>query len=147
MTSTTLFHQKKWLILMVGLFFAPKWSKQVPFCGMDHKKSIFLPTSDTLSVGGCRGQLMLVFWKLIDETQISKPLEGTRHYNCTKLLITQSHLICPFPYDTPCMSNTLSSKSIQTEQSLVLSFLGNERRKKKCFTPKGPHITWISFLR
>ena len=31
------------------------------FCGMDHQKSKFSLISDTLSVGGCWGQLMLLF--------------------------------------------------------------------------------------
>ena len=30
---------------------------------------------------------MSLFWKLVDETQISKSLEATRHHNSTKLLI------------------------------------------------------------
>ena len=42
---------------------------------------------NTFSVRGCWGQLMLLFWKLVDETQMSKPLEATRHHNSTKLLI------------------------------------------------------------
>ena len=75
MTSTSSFHQKI-LILMIGSSLAPKWSKSVPFCGIDHQKSNFLLIiSDTL------------FWKLVDATQISKPLEATRHHNSTKLLI------------------------------------------------------------
>jgi hypothetical protein len=38
----------------------------------------------TFSVGGCWGQPMLHFWKLVDETQISKPPEPTRHHNAIK---------------------------------------------------------------
>ena len=30
---------------------------------------------------------MLLFWKLVDETQMSKSLEATRHHDLTKLLI------------------------------------------------------------
>ena len=29
----------------------------------------------------CRGQVMLLFWKLVQQTQTSKPLETTRHHN------------------------------------------------------------------
>ena len=38
----------------------------------------------TFSVGGCWGQPRLLFWKLVDETQISKPLEPIRHQNSKK---------------------------------------------------------------
>ena len=38
------------------------------------------------TVGGCWGQPMLVFWKLVDEAQMSKSLEATRHHDSTKLL-------------------------------------------------------------
>ena len=41
-------------------------------------------------VGGCWGQLILLFWKMILETQNLKPLEATRHHNLTKLLILLS---------------------------------------------------------
>ena len=33
----------------------------------------------TFSIGGCRGQPILLFWKLVDETQMSKPPKLTRH--------------------------------------------------------------------
>ena len=66
MASTALkalFH-KKILILMVGSSLAPpKWPILAPFCGMDHQKSKFSLKSDTLSVGGCWGQLMLFFFE------------------------------------------------------------------------------------
>jgi hypothetical protein len=38
----------------------------------------------TLSVWGCWGQQMLLFSKLVDETQMSKPPEATRHHNLRK---------------------------------------------------------------
>ena len=41
----------------------------------------------TFSIRGCWGQPMSFFWKLFDETQISKPPEATRHHNSIKLLI------------------------------------------------------------
>ena len=41
----------------------------------------------TFSVGDCWGQQILLFWKLIDKTQISKPLESASYRNSTKLLI------------------------------------------------------------
>ena len=36
------------------------------FFGMNHQKSIFLLINDTLAVRGCWGQLMLLFWKLVE---------------------------------------------------------------------------------
>ena len=59
----------------------------------------------TFPVGGCWGQLMLLFWKLVHETQISKPLEATRHHNSTKLLDwlpLRTDLLCNLHYETPC---------------------------------------------
>ena len=51
------------MILMVGSSLTPKWPILAPFCGMDHQKFNFSLISDTLSVGGCWGKLMLLFWK------------------------------------------------------------------------------------
>ena len=42
-----------------------KMTNTGPFCEMDHQKSNFLLISDTLSVGGCWGQPMLFFWKMV----------------------------------------------------------------------------------
>ena len=41
---------------------------QILFCAIDHQKFIFSLIPDALSVGGCWGQLMLLFWDLVDET-------------------------------------------------------------------------------
>ena len=38
-------------------------------------------------VGGCWGQLMLLFWKLVDETQMSTTPEATSHHSSRKFLI------------------------------------------------------------
>ena len=48
---------------MVGLSLAPKWLILAPFGWMNHQKSKFLLISYTLSVRGCWGQPMLLFWK------------------------------------------------------------------------------------
>ena len=61
--SKALFHQKNFLILIVGTSLAQKWPILAPICEMDYLKSNFLLISDTLSVGGCWGQPMLVFLK------------------------------------------------------------------------------------
>ena len=88
MTSTASFHHTNYWSWWFGSSLAPKWSKPVPFYGMDHQKSYFLlMISDTLSVGGCWGQRMLFFWTLVDLSQMSKPPEASRHHNSTKLLI------------------------------------------------------------
>ena len=58
-----------------------------------------------LSVRGCWGQLMLLFWKLVDETQMYKPPEGTKHHNLPKLLILLPvwvNLFCNLQCETPC---------------------------------------------
>jgi len=41
----------------------------------------------TFFVGGCWGQLMLLFRKLVDETQMSTTPEATRHHSSRKLSI------------------------------------------------------------
>ena len=71
MTSTASFHQKN--------TDADGWTVKKP--------SFYWYVYDTLSLGGCWGQQMLLFWKLVDETQMSKPPKATRHHNSTKLLI------------------------------------------------------------
>ena len=94
-TFTASFHQKILLILIVGLFLAPKWPILVLFCGMDLQKSNFSLISDALFVRGCWSQLMLLFWKLVDETQMSKPLEPTRPWFKKTIdpSTPQSHLV------------------------------------------------------
>ena len=90
---------------MIGSFLAPKWPIMVLFCGMDHQKSNFSLISDTLSVRGCWGQPMLLFWKLVDETQMVKPLEPTIHHNSKKYLILlplRAIYFRSFHYETPC---------------------------------------------
>ena len=48
---------------------------------------------------------MLLFWKLVDETQMSKPPEHTRHHDSRKLLILlplKAIYFSTFQYETPC---------------------------------------------
>ena len=48
---------------------------------------------------------MLLFWKLIDETQMSTPPKATRHHNSTKLwllLPLRALYFSTFQYETPC---------------------------------------------
>ena len=96
---------KKFLIMMVWSSLAPKWSTLVPFCGIDHQKSNFSLIFGTFSVGGCWGQAMLLFWKLVDETQMTAPREYTNAFIITKRLFLgglwglQSNSI---QYERPC---------------------------------------------
>ena len=69
----------------------------------------------TLSVRGCWGQPMILFWKLIDETQISKPPEPTRHHNSIKLWILlplRADLLCTLQCEIPCTKVRSLSLSI-----------------------------------
>ena len=96
---------KKFLILMVWSSLAPKWPIPVPFCGMDHQKSNFSLISDTLSVRGCWGQPMLLFWKLVGETQ----MPHTQDIRTTFIQILACIFLSvrlnskrTFQYETPC---------------------------------------------
>ena len=90
---------------MVGSSMAPKWPIPVPLWGIDHQKSNYSLISYTLSVGGCWGQPILLFWKLVDETQNLIPREPTMHHNLIKLLILlpfRADLLCTLQCETPC---------------------------------------------
>ena len=48
---------------------------------------------------------MLLFLKLVHETQILKPPEPTMHHGSSKLLILlpfRADLLCTLQYETPC---------------------------------------------
>ena len=75
----------------------------------------------TFHVGGCWGQLMLLFWNLVQETQMSTPLEATRHHISTQLLVLlhlRAIYFSTFQYETPCIRATLISTA-------VLRFMSN----------------------
>ena len=64
----------------------------------------------TFSFGGCWGQPMLPFWKLIHKTQISNPPEAASYRNSTKLLILlplRDIYYYSLHYETPCMYLTI----------------------------------------
>ena len=97
---------KIFIQLDVGPSLVPKWPVPVPFYGMDYRKFNFSLIFDTLSVGGCWGQPMLLFWKLVEETQKSTPPEPTRHHNSIKLWILlplRADLFVTLHYEIPCM--------------------------------------------
>ena len=90
-----------------------KFLNSALFCCFE-TKSILLNFS-TFPVRGCWGQLMLLFWKLVHETQISKPLKATRQHNSTKLLIIlplRADLLCILHYETPCTYHCFGKKNL-----------------------------------
>ena len=96
---------KKFLILMIWSSMAPKWPIIVIFCGMDNQKSKFLLIHGIFSVRGCWGQSMLLFWKLDDESQISKTQDHTdtfKHNLTSIFLSVRPKLLLTFQYEIPC---------------------------------------------
>ena len=93
------------LILIVWSSMVSKWPMPVLFRGMDHQKSKNSLIYGTLSVGGCWGQPMLIFWKLVDETQISQPKEYTDDFkqNLTSIFLSVRAILKEtFQCETPC---------------------------------------------
>jgi hypothetical protein len=78
----------------------------IPFCGIDHQKSNFSLIFGTFSVGGCWDQAMLLFWNLVDQTQMAAPQKYTNAFIITKKLFLgglrglQSN---SKQYETPCI--------------------------------------------
>ena len=71
-------------------------------------KPIF--NSNSFSVRGCWGQPMLLFWKLVDETQISKPQKYTDTFkqNLTCIFLSvRAFLKETFQCETPCINPRL----------------------------------------
>ena len=56
----------------------------VPFLWNGSSKIQFFTGISTISVGGCWGHPMLLFWKLVDETQMPTTPEGTSHHSSWK---------------------------------------------------------------
>ena len=60
----------------------------------------------SISVGGCRGQPMLLFWKTIDKTQMSKPLKCAASFFKTWRSILVGHFgfqSVLLEIETPCI--------------------------------------------
>ena len=125
------------------------------FCGMDHQKSKYSLIYGPISVGGCWGQPMLVFWKLVDETQISKPLESTRH-NLIKLLILlplRVDLLCNLQYEYVLCSryvHNLTRSCLQLKMKIKIglseSFYPNVQSIVEILILGRPNwSTWVSF--
>ena len=84
-----------------------KWASL--WCFEEGKKMMeswnFMLNFCTFSVGGCWSQPMLLFWKLVDETQNLKPREPTIHHNSIKfwvLLPIRADLLCTLQCEIPC---------------------------------------------
>ena len=98
MTSTASFYQK-------NTHLGTKMTNNGPFIWNGSSKIYFFNDFSTFSVGSCCGQPMLLFWKLIHKTQISKPPEAASYRNSTKLLILlplRAIYFYSFHYETPC---------------------------------------------
>jgi hypothetical protein len=109
MTSTASFHQKIYRSWWFDHPYHPNDQYQSLFVEWIIKNPIFnwyliLFLSKDVEAIGC-----YFFWKLVDETQISKPPEATRHHNSLELLILlplRADLLCILHYETPCTKNT-----------------------------------------
>ena len=98
--SSTIF-----LMLVVWSSLAPKCPIPVPYCGIDYQKSKFSQIYVSLFVGGCGGQNMLLFWKLIDETQMPQSQECTDAIIMIYKLFLVDLWVCYFisnPNGRPC---------------------------------------------
>ena len=82
-----------------------KMIKTGPFFWNESSKIHFSLISDTLGVGGCWGHLILLFWKLVNKTQMSTSPEHTKHHDSRKLSILlplRAIYFSTFQYETPC---------------------------------------------
>ena len=119
---------------MVGSFLAPKWPILVPFCEMNHQKPNFSLISDTLSVGACWGQNMLLFKILVDETQTpqSQDFKSTfKQILVCIFLSVRDNLENTFHCETPC------STFILKKHEMMLNIL-------PFFKLLLPNYTWSS---
>ena len=83
-----------------------KMIKIGPFFWNESSKIHFLQIFDTLAVRCCWGQLIQLFWKMVDKTQMATPPEHTRHHDSRKLLILlplRAIYFSTFQYETPCI--------------------------------------------
>ena len=105
MTFTASLHQKKVTAPDDWMLPGNQTTNTDPFlCHGSSKTQIFTDIW-TFSVRGCWGQSILLFWKLVDETQMVKPPEPTSHHNSRKCLILLSLRAIYFislHYETPC---------------------------------------------
>ena len=75
----------------------------------------------TFSVGGCWGQPMSFFWKLVDETQMSNPPEPAMHHYQFKFLVLlplRAIYFYSLWYETPCICWVVESMGRSSHQKL-----------------------------
>ena len=75
---------------------------------------------------------MLLFWKLVDETQKSTPAEPTKHHNSIKLwmlLPFKADFFATLLYEIPCRTKKLSKKLIFIKKKSIKKF-----QQKNCQT-------------
>ena len=73
---------------------------------------------------------MLLFYKIVKETQMSTPPEATRQNNLTTLLVLlplRTNSKSTLQYETPCI--LLTNKKIQKIQTLILNLEKNDCKK------------------
>ena len=88
---------KNYLILTDWSSMASKSAIPVLFWGMNRQKYKFSLIYGTFSVEGCWGLPMLLFWKVVDETQIFNPHpEPAVDHNLIKLIILQPFIAIYF---------------------------------------------------
>ena len=96
---------------------------------MDHQKSNFSLISDTLPVRGCWGQTMLLFWKMVDETQMGNPRDHAAREILSKfsiLLLLRAVYFRSFLYETQKGSPNLETISVDhTESWFMNTYLKN----------------------
>ena len=82
-----------------------KMTNSCQFLWNSSSKIQFFTDFSTFSARGCWGQLMLLFWNLVQGTQMSTPPEATRHHISTQLLVLlhlRAIYFSTFQYETPC---------------------------------------------
>ena len=99
-----------------------KMTNTGPFLWNGSSKIILFTDFSTFSVGGCWGQPMLLFWKLIHKTQMSNPPEAASYrINPTKLLNLlplRAIFFYSFHYETPCICDDHAVSTIYRLVSL-----------------------------
>ena len=139
---------------MVWSSMASKWPIPNLLCWMDHQKPKILLIYGTFSVRGCWGQSMLLFWKLVDETELSKSQDRTDTFknNLTSIFLSvRPKLLLTFQYEIPCRYLELIIK--YTSSWLLSSKFhhqGHANIPSSLPTPKAwilpmPRISWGPF--
>ena len=93
----------------------------------------FVNNFGTFSVGGCWGQSMLLFWKLVRETQMSKHPKATKHHNSTKMLMLlhlRAIYFSTFQYETPFRKSQITVGKLNSPTANI--FQGHLKQVCSC---------------